>query len=59
MNSLELLCKQILADKQKLREENADLRSQLEDEKIKVRILMATNEVVSDDQLKDYMKSKI
>lgn len=59
MNSLELLCKQILADKQKLREENADLRSQLEDEKIKVRILMATNEVVNDDQLKDYMKSKI
>lgn len=59
MNSLELLCKQILADKQKLREENADLRSQLEDEKIKVRILMATNEVVNDDQLTDYMKSKI
>lgn len=59
MNSLELLCGQLLADKKKLREENADLRRQLQDAKIEKRIILAKNEITTDDQLKDYMKSKL
>ena len=49
---------QLTKDKAKLMEENKELRMQLNDEKIKNRLLDAKNEILFDQNSESYFKSK-
>tara|TARA_Y100001973_G_C5154436_1_gene309929 strand:+ start:912 stop:1091 length:180 start_codon:yes stop_codon:yes gene_type:complete len=49
---------QLKKDRAKLMEENKELRMQLNDEKIKNRLLDAKNEILFDQNSESYFKSK-
>tara|TARA_B100001939_G_C16933133_1_gene614817 strand:- start:1742 stop:1921 length:180 start_codon:yes stop_codon:yes gene_type:complete len=49
---------QLKKDRAKLMEENKELRMQLNDEKIKTRLLDAKNEILFDQNSESYFNSK-